>query len=420
MKANNKVRYACPWCTKRLYKQDLVNHIQDDHMDVLPEDCTPLRYVFNYTNKRPITYHGKCTECGSDTLWDENKGRYDRQCEKPSCRASYLKRFEENMMRVRGVKRISSTPEGQELMLANRRISGKYKFQDGGVVTYTGTYEGKALKFMDQVMNISSKDIMCPGPVITYQFEGKDHFYISDIYYIPYNLVIEVKDGGSNPNTRPMESYRAKQLAKEDFINKHTEYNYLRLTDNDFGQLLEVFMLIKMQLIENTNERVFKVNEMMNALTSGFIPGFNKNSVFLGIRRRKPNFSHDEEEDMILTDDIDCSSIICRNNTGILKLEESNSYRKDNYFHELYEVKLTDEIKEKIKENFGQYVEEGFLYNLFFNKPMYSLDQIRCEDEAVKVEMDQFAVNERLRLVFDIKDELKNLQESIENLSKEN
>lgn len=261
MASKKIIRYKCPFCDKRFIREDLVIHVEEDHEDLIPENFTPFRYVFNYVNKKTTDYHGKCTECGGPTPWDENKGRYNRQCNKPSCKASFIKNFESNMIRTRGVTRISSTAEGQAKMLANRKISGKYKFKNGVEKTYTGSYELKALEFMDQVMNISPDDIMSPGPILEYEYNRKRHLYISDFYYQPYNLVIEVKDGGSRPNKRNMPEYRAKQIAKEKFIIKNTNYNYLRLTDNDLSQLLSIFADLKMQMVENTGERVIHINE---------------------------------------------------------------------------------------------------------------------------------------------------------------
>ena len=58
-----------------------------------------------------------------------------------------------------------------------------------------------------------------------------------------------------------MPDYRAKQIAKEKYIIKHTNYNYLRLTNNNLNQLLAVFANLKMQMVENTGERVIHVNE---------------------------------------------------------------------------------------------------------------------------------------------------------------
>jgi very-short-patch-repair endonuclease len=273
--AKRKITYKCPFCNNRYYRDNLPSHLQDIHEELIPEDFTALRYTFNYVNKKPLDYHGKCTECGGPTPWDENKGRYDRQCEKKACKDSYLKKFEENMMRTKGVTRISATAAGQEKMLAHRRISGEYTFADGTKKTYTGKYEKAALEFMDKILHIKSKDIMCPGVILEYQFEGKTHIYITDFYYQPYNLIIEVKDGGDNPNKRSMPSYRAKQIAKEKFIVEHTNFNYIRLTNNELSQLISVFLDLKFQLIENTGDRVIHINEMMNALMGSSPVGYN-------------------------------------------------------------------------------------------------------------------------------------------------
>ena len=269
--SSKTVRYKCPFCEKRLTREDLIIHINDEHEDLLPQNYSATRYVFNYVNRKPVDYCGKCTECGSPTKWREDVARYARQCDRPACKESYLKKFEDNMIRMRGVSRISSTPEGQEKMLANRKISGTYKFQNGKEKTYTGSYELNTLKFMDQVMNINPDDIMCPGPVLEYEYKGQRHFYITDFYYIPYNLIIEVKDGGKNPNRRNMPEYREKQIAKEKYIIKNTDYAYLRLTDNDLSQLLSVFMDLKMQLKDNTGKRTVHVNESMCLLKENFL-----------------------------------------------------------------------------------------------------------------------------------------------------
>ena len=262
MASNNRnIRYKCPFCNNKFTREDLVNHIEDDHPYDIPADFTPFRYVFNYVNKKPLTYHGKCTECGGPTEWDENKGRYNRQCNNKACHDSYIKKFEANMMKTRGVTRISATASGQLKMLSNRKISGEYKFSNGEVKTYTGSYELKALEFMDKVMHIDPNDLMCPGPILEYSLDNTTHIYITDFYYQPYNLIIEVKDGGDNPNKRNMPDYRAKQIAKEKYIIKHTNYNYLRLTNNNLNQLLAVFANLKMQMVENTGERVIHVNE---------------------------------------------------------------------------------------------------------------------------------------------------------------
>lgn len=268
---SKNVKYKCPFCDERYLKIDLVSHINDIHEDMVNEEYTALRIVFNTVNKKPFEYNGKCTECGGPTGWDENKGRYNRICSNPKCKKSYLEKFEKNMKDKLGVTRISSTAEGQIKMLNNRKISGKYKFQDGSEKTYVGKYEKDTLEFLDKIMHCNSIDVITPGPVFEYKYKGENHIYISDMYYQPYNLIIEVKDGGDKPNGRDMKEYREKQIEKENYIIKNTNYNYIRLTNNDLSQLLAVFMDLKMQLVDESNDRVIHINEISNILNEGLL-----------------------------------------------------------------------------------------------------------------------------------------------------
>lgn len=385
MASKRIVRYKCPFCEKRMTKEKLVDHIEDLHDDMVPEGFTPFRYVFHYVNKRPLDYHGKCTECGGPTPWDEKKGRYNRQCDNPKCKESYIRKFEENMMRTKGVTRISGTVEGQEKMLANRRISGTYKFQNGKEKTYTGSYELKALQFMDMVLNIDPDDILAPGPILEYMYNGEKHFYISDFYYQPYNLVIEVKDGGAHPNKRDMPEYRAKQIAKEEYIVKHTTYNYLRLTDNDFSQLLSAFADLKMQMVENSGKRVIRINEAMNALMSGYIPGIrDTDSVYVVNYLQNNVFSGDQEQGMGISNNCKLTNLICRNKRGELSKAPYDFLETCRY--DVYLVDVSPkEISKKLAPYIGSFVEEGFLYETLFHKKMYTYDQIMTEESAIPV-----------------------------------
>ena len=55
--------------------------------------------------------------------------------------------YKKNMIRVKGTYNILNDPEQQQKMLANRKISGKYRYSDGTMFTYTGSYEKKLLEF---------------------------------------------------------------------------------------------------------------------------------------------------------------------------------------------------------------------------------------------------------------------------------
>lgn len=252
-------KYKCPYCESRLARKDMSDHIEKKHEDFIPQGQTPLQVAFNSVNKKTEPY-GTCIMCGNKTKWNENKGRYERLCGSKKCHNDYVKMTEERLKKARGVTKqeMLSNPEFQEKMLSNRSISGTYKFTDGGTVKYVGSYEKNLLEFMDKVLNVKSEDIQAPGPTISYYYKGKEHFWITDFMYIPYNLVFDVKDGGSNPNNREMTEYREKQVAKEKAITKLNQYNYCRLTDNNFSQLLHIMLEIKESLVDAESPNIAK------------------------------------------------------------------------------------------------------------------------------------------------------------------
>lgn len=258
-------KYKCPYCDKRYERNKLITHIEKNHEDMIPKDYTATRVVFNLINKKTV---GHCTICGKETKWNEDKARYERLCGNPACKKKYMDETAKRLYLKHGKTKedFLNDPEFQERMLANRSISGKYKFQDGGVLPYVGSYEKTFLEFMDQFFGVKSDDLIAPGPVIDYEYNGKAHKWITDFYYEPYNLVFDIKDGGDNPNTRDMKEYREKQIAKEKAIAKTGEYNYIRLTDNKMDQMIELMMELKESLQEtpfdNSRRKVIiRINE---------------------------------------------------------------------------------------------------------------------------------------------------------------
>lgn len=262
--AKNQKKYKCPYCDQRFIRSKLHIHIQDKHEDLIPEGYTALRIAFNTVNHKD---HGTCIICKEEAPWNEIKGRYERLCGKESCKEAYKKMVAERNKKLYGTDRLQTDPkynaEVQKKALAGRKIAGKYKFDDGGEIAYVGSYERKLLEFLNKTMKCNSEDILSPGPEIPYIWNNQEHVYLPDFYYIPYNLIIEVKDGGDNKNNNPgvKEDNGSRLQAKEKAVKDLNKYSYIRLTNNNFGQLLSLMALLKYNLLENNTSHVYRINE---------------------------------------------------------------------------------------------------------------------------------------------------------------
>lgn len=255
-------KYKCALCDDpRMSKDELIDHIDRHHRDEIPSGWSAGRFAFKMIYGKD---HGTCVVCKSPTEWNEERCKYQRICKNPKCKEALRKAAVENHIRVYHCETLLNDPQQQEKMLRGRHISGEYTFKDGGKIGYVGSFEKKFLEFMDKVLECKSSDIMEPGPVLDYRYKNETHKWITDFLYIPYNLIIEVKDGGNNPNNRAMPDSRDRQVYKEKMITSLGTFNYLRLTDNNFTQLLRIFSDMKMQMIDDTldNQKVvIHINE---------------------------------------------------------------------------------------------------------------------------------------------------------------
>lgn len=273
-KSTYQKKYKCPYCEGRFTRAKLHIHIQEKHEDLIPEGYTALRVAFNTINNKT---EGHCIMCGNVTDWNEDKGRYERLCNDPKCHEAYKKMVAERTKKKYGTERLQTDPEYAEYVqrkaLAGRKMHGEYTFADGGKIEYFGSYEKKFLQFMDQVMHCESEDILAPAPSIKYQYEGKTHLYIPDFYYIPYNLIIEIKDGGSNPNNHPHRTGEdeLKLRAKEEAIRQLNEFSYVRVVNNDFSQVLSIMAVLKYNMAHRYKDPVIKVNESMLLETASIV-----------------------------------------------------------------------------------------------------------------------------------------------------
>lgn len=372
-------KYKCIYCNESYERDKLVSHIEKKHEEMLNPDSgfTANRVVFDIVNKKqPIgAAKGSCRECHQATKWNEKIVRYDAYCS-DKCRSIAREKAVSNMIRVYNKPTLLNDEEHQERMLANRRIAGKYKWSDGTYKTYVGTYEKKFLEFCDNVLGIESKDLVTPGPTFRYEYNGEEHTWITDAWYLPYNLVFDIKDGGSNKNNREMPEYRNKQIAKEKMITDLGEYNYIRLTDNQFVQLLEIFAELKMISLDTTNNTK-TISRIHESLIGGALPP-------VGATDMHPHpfiINYDKKDKYMLCNDIVSDCGITVGSDSKLKKVKTKEELKDKKFRVFkYVGTRGDDI---IKEVYNTYKTQKVVRPDYLAQIVSEMDNVLVSDQLL-------------------------------------
>ena len=228
--------YKCKICGKKYTDiNTLYNHIEQKHGDMIPKDMTVEQYYyFMKTGKR----NGNCVMCKQMTTWNKNTHKYNRFCGNPRCKEKYVEIVKGRMIAKYGKVHLLNDPNKQREMLANRKISGKYRWEGSNVeTTYTGSYELDFLKTLDGFFDWDPTDISMPSPhTYTYEYEGERKFYIPDVFIHSLDLEIEIKDGGDNPNRhhKIQDVDKVKEKLKDEVMMK----NHFKDLKN---RILEVF-----------------------------------------------------------------------------------------------------------------------------------------------------------------------------------
>ena len=266
--------FKCPFCELRFTdKEKLYYHIEKDHPEVLKDGYSAARVYFNYINKKD---HGSCVICKKPTEWNEKTRKYMRFCSE-ECKNEYVKQMKNRMINVYGKVHLLNDPKKQREMLSARSISGEYEFKDGGKHSYTGTYERSFLEFLDKVMEFNSLDVVSPCPfTFYYTYEDKELFYIPDLYIPSLNLIVEIKDGGDNPNTHPKIQVvdKVKEKLKDDLMRKGS-YNYIKITNKDNFEFIEFLIELKNK-DDDDKKPIIKIAENSTDLIMNESYGQNK------------------------------------------------------------------------------------------------------------------------------------------------
>jgi hypothetical protein len=247
IKNHKKPKYKCPDCTNR-YTSDvlLYRHVGNVHKDSIPEGITIKQYCFNRRNNKTFQ---KCVICKkNETSWNEETGRYNLYCSE-ACRKKAGEIAEENLKKKTGKTRKErmGDPGTQKEMLYNRSISGVYTFKNSKIsLNYVGKYELDFLEFYDDDFQGSPLDIIeCPF-VFYYIYDNEKKFYIPDYYITSLNLIIEIKDGGDNPNEHDhIKIDREKDILKFQSIINSGKFNFIKIVNKDYAQFISTTAIIK-------------------------------------------------------------------------------------------------------------------------------------------------------------------------------
>lgn len=246
LKSADKVKqYKCPDCPQKFNNADaLYKHVEKTHYSSIPEGVTIKQYVFNRKNKKDGS---TCVECKKNpTSWNEKKVRYERYCS-PKCRQIARENFKKNMMKKYGKITLLDDPEFQRKVLSKRKISGDYIWTGGNKVGYVGSYEKHFLEYCDKVLNMPYGYIKQCDIIFSYPFDGKEKFHIPDFYIEDLNLVIQIKDGGNNPNTHPkiVNIDKVKNRLCDDAIINSKSYNYIKIVNKEYENFLKMKELLE-------------------------------------------------------------------------------------------------------------------------------------------------------------------------------
>lgn len=265
--------YKCPVCSKKFKTLNgWGSHMNTEHPETIPEGYTIARY-FYYTMTGKT--HGVCRTCKKDTPWNENTMKYDQYCGNPKCKEAYVKIAKQRMIGKYGKVHLLNDPNQQKKMLENRRISGKYRFEDGTEFSYVGSYEKEFLQMLNTMMEWHSNDLIAPSPhTYYYDYENPNDdksnwgrkFYIPDFYIPSLNLEVEIKQSTST-NQEFIDIVRVKEHLKDEVMNSNKEVNYLKLLDNDFTKFFE-FLLKSKENIPTDEELRKNVVGVMESMSS--------------------------------------------------------------------------------------------------------------------------------------------------------
>lgn len=211
-------------------------------------------------NKKYGKEYSLCVVCRiHHTEFNDELGRYERFCkvQTMNCETKYREIFLERM--TKRPDHILSNPEVQQKMLRERSISGSYTFEHTGEeFYYSSSYELDFLKYFEE-LGLKSGSLKNCEFVFYYEYEGKKHMYMPDYFMPELNLVIEIKDGGDNPNNHPKIQAvdKPKELLKDEAVRRANTHHFIKIVNKEYRPFDEILEQIRAIPISNDTRSYF-------------------------------------------------------------------------------------------------------------------------------------------------------------------
>lgn len=259
--------FTCKICKKKFTElTGLYNHIEYKHKEMIPKNMSVQQYYYYMKTGKS---NGNCVMCKQPTSWNGNTNKYNRFCDDPKCKEEYAKEFKKRMIGKYGKVHLLNDPEKQREMLAKRKISGKYRWDNGKETTYTGSYELDFLKTLDGFFDWDPSDIMMPSPHnYVYKYQGEDKIYIPDVFIPSLDLEIEIKDGGDNPNRhhKIQDVDKVKEKNKDEVMMSQKAFHYIKITNKNYTNFFNFLAEAKASFEKHGDSkkmpRIFKIEDI--------------------------------------------------------------------------------------------------------------------------------------------------------------
>jgi hypothetical protein len=221
-----------------------------EHSDEIPDGMSAAQYAFNLRNKKE---YGLCVQCRTrKTSWNEEAERYDRFCS-IECKNAYVAEAKRRMVKKYGKEHLLDDADHQQKMLNNRSISGNYTFDADHIpVPYTGQLEYAFLRHLNLAYGWNGNDIVqCPH-AFEYMWDNKKRMYIPDYYLLQFNTIVECKSSVNN-HPKYVAVDREMEKEKDAAMLEQTEYNYIKIFDDDYKQFAYLINTLKDLFWDNSD-----------------------------------------------------------------------------------------------------------------------------------------------------------------------